>query len=102
MTHTVQTKKKGDKDNDLRFRALLSSKDRSQLSYRLRQAVRLIHSKGISIDFSVLLSHLYSWHADDSWVQRKWAEGYYQSIPEAETPEIPEEGGESDEETSNE
>jgi CRISPR type I-E-associated protein CasB/Cse2 len=70
-------------DKDIRFRALLTSSDKEQLSYRLRQSVKLIKSHNIKIDFSILLKNLYNWDSNKQWVQRKWAEGYYKSAPES-------------------
>lgn len=67
-------------NRDIRFRALLSTTDSNSLSFRLRQAVRLVESKGISIDFAILLRDLYSWADERKWIQRKWAQGYYKFI----------------------
>ncbi|MCT8335190.1 type I-E CRISPR-associated protein Cse2/CasB [Leptospira sp. 85282-16] len=72
-------------DKDIRFRALLTASDKEQLSYRLRQAIKLLKSQNIKIDFSVLLKNLYNWNSDKQWVQRKWAEGYYKSFSDADT-----------------
>lgn len=70
-------------DKDIRFRALLTSSDKEQLSYRLRQSIKLIKSHNIKIDFSILLKNLYNWNSDKQWVQREWAKGYYKSAPES-------------------
>ncbi|EMK25500.1 type I-E CRISPR-associated protein Cse2/CasB [Leptospira kirschneri] len=67
-------------DKDIRFRGLLAATDQNQLSYRLRQAVRLIKSQSIPIDFSILLRDLYSWNSEEKRVQREWAKGYYSSF----------------------
>lgn len=72
-------------DKDIRFRALLTANDKEQLSYRLRQAIKLLKSQEIKIDFSVLLKNLYNWNSDKQWVQRKWAEGYYKSVSDLDT-----------------
>jgi len=72
-------------DKDIRFRALLTASDKEQLSYRLRQAIKLLKSQNIRIDFSILLKNLYNWNGDKQWVQRKWAEGYYKSISDTNT-----------------
>jgi CRISPR type I-E-associated protein CasB/Cse2 len=65
---------------DTRFRAILMADQGDALAYRLRQAVRLIMSKDEQVDFSVLLSNLLNWESPKKWVQRKWAEGYYQGF----------------------
>ncbi len=67
------------KDKDIRFRSLLSTTDWDQLAYRLRQAVKLLKSKSVLIDFSILLRDLNSWNSENRWVQREWAKGYYPS-----------------------
>jgi CRISPR type I-E-associated protein CasB/Cse2 len=65
---------------DKRFRAILSADKGDALAYRLRQAVRLIRSKNLPIDFDELLKHLLNWEHSSKWVQREWAKGYYQGF----------------------
>ncbi len=61
---------------DLRFSALLDS-DKDALPNRLRQAVSLLRSSGVEIDYVQLLIDLSSWFAADKRVQRRWAADYY-------------------------
>lgn len=61
---------------DLRFSALLDS-DRDALPNRLRQAVSLLRSSSIEIDYAQLLMDLSGWFAADKRVQRRWARDYY-------------------------
>ncbi len=68
------------KKQDTRFRAILSADKGDALAYRLRQAIRLLKSKDEPVDFSVLVSDLYNWEKQDKWVQRKWAQGYYEGF----------------------
>jgi CRISPR type I-E-associated protein CasB/Cse2 len=70
------------KNQDTRFRAILSANKGDALAYRLRQAIRLVKNKEEPVDFSVLLSNLFNWDKHDRWVQRKWAEGYYEGYHE--------------------
>jgi len=62
---------------DTRFRSILTADHGDALTYRLRQAVRLIQSKNEPLDFSILLGDLFNWDNSKKRVQRKWAEGYY-------------------------
>lgn len=64
---------------DGRFKALIASNEGS-FFYRLRQAVRLIHSRGGKIDFAILLSDVRNWSRADRWVKRKWARGFYNIV----------------------
>ncbi|MDH5718655.1 MAG: type I-E CRISPR-associated protein Cse2/CasB [Spirochaetia bacterium] len=65
---------------DIRFRAILTASSRDTFTYRFRQAVRLMKSKDEPIDFSELLSDLNNWSNMRKFIQRKWAEGYYQGF----------------------
>lgn len=61
---------------DRRFNALLDA-DREQLPFRLRQIVRLLASRQITINWSQLLEDLQKWEHQDRYIQRRWAEHYY-------------------------
>jgi CRISPR type I-E-associated protein CasB/Cse2 len=92
------------KKQDTRFRAVLSAGKGDALAYRLRQAIRLIKSKEEAMDFAVLLSDLYNWEKQDKWIQRKWAQGYYEGfldstdLPEDNDTEIDSEENDNDDE----
>ena len=44
---------------------------------KLTRLIKLIKSKGYSVDCAELLKDLACWNADSQWVQRKWARGMY-------------------------
>lgn len=60
-----------------RFVALLDSK-REDLPDRLRQAVSLLKSKDVGLDWHRLLSDLARWNHPARWVQRTWARDFWQ------------------------
>lgn len=61
---------------DHRFQTLLDS-NREQLTFRLRQVVRLIASSELRIDWAELLNHALAWESEARWVQLRWARDYY-------------------------
>ena len=61
---------------DRRVAALLEA-DAEQLPFRLRQIVRLAHSRQQVLDWGRLLRDLLSWNHPDRFVQRRWAREYY-------------------------
>lgn len=81
----IQARQDGqDKGIDSRMRYLLDA-DETQLGFRLRQAVHLITSRGVSIDWPQLLRDLLYWDHPDRFVQKRWARSYYgESRPEGE------------------
>lgn len=63
---------------DRRMEALLDA-DSEQLSFRLRQIVRLINSQRGGVNWRKLLADLLAWEADDRRVQKTWAMSYFAS-----------------------
>lgn len=48
-----------------------------ELSYKLRQVVKLARSKDVGIDWQRLLKDLQYWTHPDKFVQKQWARAYY-------------------------
>lgn len=61
---------------DRRVAALLDA-DAEQLPFRLRQIVRLVHSREQQLDWSRLLRDLLNWDHPRRFVQPRWAREYY-------------------------
>lgn len=61
---------------DRRVEVLLDS-DRSQLAFRLRQAIRLLKGRGVKIDWIQLLADLLEWNLPSRSVQEQWARSYF-------------------------
>lgn len=63
---------------DRRFQSLLDS-DREQLSFRLRQAVRLIAADRdhVTLNWECLLRDLLNWDSPNQTVQVRWARDYF-------------------------
>lgn len=63
---------------DRRFQALLDS-DREQLSFRLRQVVRLIAADraDVPLDWVCLLQDILNWTHPSHFVQMRWARDYF-------------------------
>lgn len=59
-----------------RLERLLDS-DSAQLPFRLRQAVRMLQSKRVRVDWATLLDDLLRWNHQNRVVQRKWARSYF-------------------------
>lgn len=59
-----------------RFVDLLDT-DAAELPYKLRQALTLLVQEGERLDWWLLLWHLRNWSADDRWVQKEWARGFW-------------------------
>lgn len=70
----------------LRFTALLDS-DADELPHRLRQAVSLVNSQQIAIDWPRLLEDVNAWGADSRFVQRRWARDFWSRDEDAAQPE---------------
>lgn len=73
---------------DLRVTALLKS-HRDDLPVHLRQAVRLLKSKDVPVDWQHLLKDLLNWDHEDLFVQRAWARAFWGRRTEAETTSQP-------------
>lgn len=69
---------------EARFTALLKS-HRDDLPTHLRQAVGLLKSKGVPVDWRNLWEHLLNWDHEDAWVQRSWARSFWGGEIKAET-----------------
>lgn len=61
---------------DRRFEILLDA-DQPQLRFRLRQAIRLLGTNQIRIDWPHLLADLLHWTHPKRFVQRHWAQSYF-------------------------
>lgn len=59
-----------------RFVALLNAHP-DDLPYYLRQAVSLVRSHEIPVDWTMLYRDLCNWHHADRFVQRKWARAFW-------------------------
>src|SRR5207248_2096309 len=71
--------KTGSDSVEKRFTALLAAR-RDELPGRLRQAVSLLKSQNIALDWALLLKHVLSWDRPDRRVQRNLA-GHYWDEP---------------------
>jgi CRISPR system Cascade subunit CasB len=76
----LKTAKKNNPKNkdgyDRRMEVLLDC-DADQLSFRLRQVVRLLKSAEVPVNWQGLLKDLTSWNYINRFVQEKWARDYY-------------------------
>lgn len=61
---------------DRRLAALINA-DAAQLPFRLRQIVRLAHSRDQALDWHTLLRALLNWEHPDHVVQQRWMREYY-------------------------
>ena len=61
---------------DRRVAALLDA-DATQLPFRLRQIVRLVHRREQLLDWAQLLRDVLNWDHPEHFVQRRWAREYY-------------------------
>jgi len=61
---------------DRRVEILLDA-DEAQLPFRLRQAVRFLHSNRVPVRWSRLLEDLLYWTHPNRFVQRRWARSYF-------------------------
>lgn len=71
---------------ELRFTALLDS-DSDELPHRLRQAVSLVTSQQIALDWPRLLEDVSAWGSDSRYVQRRWARDFWSGDDDAGQPE---------------
>ena len=70
----------GESDSiEQRFNALLNC-HRDDLPYHLRQAVSLLRSKDIPVNWRRLLRDVLDWEHDDRYVQRAWAREFWQPV----------------------
>ena len=42
--------------------------------------VSLLETKGVGLDYRLLLRDLCHWEADDNWVQKSWARDYFRTV----------------------
>ncbi len=61
---------------DRRVEILLDA-DETQLGFRLRQAIQLLHSNRVRVDWSRLLDDMLWWNRPERRVQRRWARSYF-------------------------
>jgi len=67
---------KNKKGLDRRVEILLDA-DWEQLPFRLRQAVRFLHSNRVSLNWRRLLQDLLKWDSPKRFVQQQWARSYF-------------------------
>lgn len=73
---------------ELRFTALLDS-DNEELPHRLRQAVGLVTSQQLALDWPRLLEDVGGWGAESRYVQRRWARDFWSKSDEGTQPTGP-------------
>jgi CRISPR type I-E-associated protein CasB/Cse2 len=61
----------------LRFRRLLDSRDKAELTHRLRGLLRLACAAGAPVDWGALGSELVWFFAESGSVRRRWAQDFY-------------------------
>ncbi len=61
---------------DRRMEVLLDA-DEAQLPHRLRQAIHLLQSNRIKVNWPQLLEDLLYWSHSNRFVQRRWAQSYF-------------------------
>lgn len=69
-----------------RFVALLN-RHRDDLHHHLRQAVSLLKSREVAIDWSRLLRDILYWSREDGFVQKNWARAFWTGREDDEDPE---------------
>ncbi len=68
--------KTGEKGYDRRIEVLLDA-DADQLSFRLRQVIRLLKSAEVAVNWEQLLKDLKNWNYVERSVQERWARDYF-------------------------
>jgi CRISPR type I-E-associated protein CasB/Cse2 len=71
---------KNHKGLDRRVEILLDS-DATQLPFRLRQAVRLLKSNRVTVNWQQLLEDLQRWNYSNRAAQKQWARAYFGILP---------------------
>ena len=75
----AQLSEKSDSNSiEQRFNALLNC-HYDDLPYHLRQAVSLLRSKEVPVDWQQLLRDVLGWEHDDRYIQRAWAREFWSS-----------------------
>ena len=74
---------KKNKGLDRRVEILLDA-DKTQLPFRLRQAIRFLKSKRVSVNWQQLLEDLQKWNRPSRIAQKQWARAYF-ALPETPT-----------------
>ena len=74
---------KNHKGLDRRIEILLDA-DKTQLPFRLRQAIQFLKSKRVSVNWQRLLEDLQRWNRPSRIAQKQWARAYF-ALPEAPT-----------------
>jgi CRISPR system Cascade subunit CasB len=72
------------KSAERRFMTLLTAHP-EDLAYHLRQAVSLLNSQEVPINWTQLLHDVQNWDDEDRFVQRKWATAFWSHAPEKPT-----------------
>lgn len=60
-----------------------------ELPFRLRQAIKLVVSKGVGIDWPRLLNDLSRWNDEKKSIQKQWAKDFYTTFAAEETTGTP-------------
>jgi CRISPR system Cascade subunit CasB len=76
---------KNHKGLDRRIEILLDA-DKTQLPFRLRQAIQFLKSKRVSVNWQRLIEDLQKWNRPSRIAQKQWARAYF-ALPEAPTDE---------------
>jgi len=64
---------------ELRFNALLQARE-EDLPYHLRNAVSLLASKNIPVNYTELFDAIRNWNHPDKFVQKKWAKEFWSPV----------------------
>lgn len=76
----------GETSLDHRFQALLNARP-EELPTRLREAIGLLRSGEIPVDWAVLIADLMNWQLPSREVQRRWARAFWGGRPREQTSE---------------
>ncbi|MEZ4631642.1 MAG: type I-E CRISPR-associated protein Cse2/CasB [Deinococcales bacterium] len=63
-----------------RFLALLNCQEENQLAHHLRQMIGIVKQAEVNLNYVKLLRDLIKWNSDDRYIQRHWAQDYYQGL----------------------
>lgn len=89
------TDPKKNKGLDRRIEILLDA-DKTQLRFRLRQAIRFLKSERVSVNWQQLLEDLQKWNRPSRIAQKQWAHAYFAlpEMPRGEDMSVPDETNE--------
>lgn len=67
---------------------ILLDSDATQLPFRLRQAIRLLKTNEVKVNWQRLLEDLLQWNHPQRFIQKQWARAYF-ALPEKSTEQTP-------------